>query len=107
MPKILSNEQDACNMIKSIRKSRKKSNISKTISVPLKIDDIKVSLRTMLGHNILTKSDLIKGSGIGYKTLCICPTTNQKLKCTNQHALDMLNYNRKINKERYCRKKKS
>lgn len=83
----------ACNMIRSTRIYARKMK-KKSVLVPLEIDDMRLKLRTYVIYNPFTKVYSITGHGIGYKKVDIYPSTNQKLKCTSQHAIDRLNANR-------------
>ena len=101
----IDNAKAACNIIKAIRKYHKLNIIHKSISTSFKIDDISIANRTAVNYNILTGNISVSSYGISYKKICICPTVNQKLKCTNQHAIDVLNKNRKRTYKNYLNKR--
>ncbi len=94
----LSDEQAACNYIKRIREYCKKSK-SKCTRTPLNINDAHIDNIIVLKHNPLTKKDSFSCAGIGYKKIAIYPTTNQKLRCTNQHALDVMKKHKEFSKK--------
>ncbi len=100
MPK-LPDIQAACNAIKQERKYARKLK-GKGICTPLKIDDTNFTCVTNVGYNPCTENYTIRSHGIKCKKNIIYPTTNQKLKCTNIHALEQLNKRRERTKER-CR----
>ncbi len=100
----LKDEVAACNIIRCKRKYAHNYK-HKTITIHFYIDNIKLSSPTFSNYNPLTKNYSICGSGIRYKNIEIHPTTHQKLKCINQHALDYLNSERKSVKNRMRRKR--
>lgn len=79
----------ACNIIKSIRKYSR-NIVKKTISIPFEIDGINLRSRVVVNYNPLTGTISLSGNGIGNRRVTVYPTKNQKLNCTNRHALDML-----------------
>lgn len=91
--KKLPDEIAACNLIKRERKYHKKFKY-KCIIIPLDINDVNISNKMTLHYNPSTEHIDISPHGIGYKTICIYPTTKQKLKCTNPHALEYLEMHR-------------
>ncbi len=94
----------ACNIIKLGRKNARRRK-HKTLTVPLTIDDINLGLRIDINYNPSTECSSISPYGINYKGITIYPTTHEKLKCTNQHALDTLEKARKSARD-FFRKKK-
>ncbi len=79
----------ACNMIKSIRKYRKKLK-HKGIKIPLDIIDVLLRSQIIVGYNPSTENITISSCGISHGINCIYPTKFKKLKCINQHTLDVL-----------------
>ncbi len=89
----------ACNRIKSNRRYSRKALKGKSLCIPIKIDDTKLICKTTLLHNIFTGTDTIGSHAIKCKSANIYPTTHQKLKCTNKHAIDALNKYRKFHRK--------
>ncbi len=100
-------EITACNIIKSHRKYCKKFK-HKCITIPIgKIDGVNLSCRTESVYNPSTGNVSTSSYGIKCgKTTIIYPSTHQKLKCTNQHAVDMVNKARELQKKYYRNKTK-
>ena len=95
----LDDNKAACNIIKSHREYNK-NKTTKNISIPLfKEDKTYVRSRLHLSFNNKTGFISIGGHSLSWKTLDVYPTTNQKLKCTNKHALDVLDQNRSNSKK--------
>ena len=106
--KKLPDEIAACRLIKRMRKYNKTRKF-KTISIPLNTNDAKLSSRLSLEYNPSTEHENISSHGLVYKRICIYPTTKQKLKCINKHAIDYLEKQREaakiISKKQYEKKK--
>ncbi len=93
----LTDTQAACNIIKRKREYARKSK-GKEIRTSLKIDNTNLACVTNVGYNPCTENYTIRSHGIKCKKNTIYPTIHQKLKCTNTHALDLLNKSRE-----YCK----
>lgn len=96
-PKI-DDTKAACNMIKRMRKQNKK-NLKKSITIPLDMGDIKIGCMLVIAYNPST--DYVgKAHALKCKRAVVYPTVHQKLRCTNSHALELLE------KERECTRKR-
>jgi len=88
----------ACNIIK-YQRQYSKIKPKKTITIPIIIDcDTKVGCILTMAYNPRTEN-ISKSHSLKCKKAVIYPTVSQKLKCVDQHALDMLEKRRKINRE--------
>ncbi len=84
----------ACRLIK---RQRKFSRLKKIKRISVRLEDVRVTAVTNIHYYPPTNS--ISFSHCLYSNRCsFYPTTNKRLKCTNQHALDMLNKKREKNK---------
>jgi hypothetical protein len=88
----------ACNIIRSIRRYSR-NIVKKSISIPFEIDGINLRSRLIVNCNPFTGTISLNGNGIGNRYITVYPTTNQKLNCTNRHALDMLKKQREKTKK--------
>lgn len=94
LPDILA----ACNLIKRIKKYGREHQKSKSLLIPFIIDEFKLYVHIGIIYNNKTHN-VNCGHGIRFKKIIIYPTTNQKLKCTNKHALDYLEKERLYSRE--------
>ena len=86
----LPDEEAACNLIKHSLRYIRANIIAKTIRIMLyDLEGFTLSSRLTTTYNIKT-NNVSFSHGIRWKRCLIYPTTNKKLKCTNQHALDKL-----------------
>jgi len=106
--KNISETEAACDMIKARRDYIKQKCKNKTFTIPINdnISDLKLKNKISVLYNTSTGNISISPSGIGYKTISISPSKNQKLICTNQHAIDMLNKQKEIHHKCYKKHKK-
>ncbi len=96
----LEDTKAACNIIRRMR-IQSRALKRKCISTPIIIDDnIRIINRTDLDYNPSTGHIGISTLGLKCKGIYAYPTKNQKLKCTNQHALDMLEKIRDADRKR-------
>ena len=96
----LEDTKAVCNIIKRMR-AQSRTLKRKYIGVPINIDDeIKTINRTDVSYNPSTGTVVISTSGLKCKGIYAYPTKFQKLKCTNQHALDMLEKIREYDRKR-------
>ncbi len=90
----LPDEIAACNLIKRVRLYARHGMKHKSVSIPLRKFGLRAQLiityRRSTGHVSLAHTLMYHQCGFS-------PTTHQKLICTNQHALNVLNINRKRN----------
>jgi len=83
-------EKEACDLIRYNRKYNRTNFFKKSIYIDLKPGlDAKVFDKLLIGLNKRTGT-ISHSNQIVYKSTNISPTKNNKLKCTNQHALDYL-----------------
>lgn len=102
----LEDTKAACNIIKRMR-AQARNLKRKCISISIIIDnEIKAINRTDLDYNPSTGHIGISTLGLKCKGIYAYPTKNQKLKCTNQHALDMLEKIREYDKMRRIKQKR-
>ncbi len=101
-PKI-DDTKAACNMIKRMRKQNKK-NLKKSITIPLHIGEIRIGCMLVIAYNPST--DYVgKAHALKCKRAVIYPTINQKLRCTNSHALELLEKEREFTRKRQKKEK--
>ena len=90
----LPDEEAACNIIKYRIEYDRKNKVSKTITLQLFYEaKSSVSAVSMIQYNLKT-NNIQSSNCIKWKRKSISPTTNQKLHCTNTHALEVLNTHR-------------
>lgn len=87
----------ACNIIKNARRYNR-NIIKKSISTPFHIDGINLRNRIIVNYNPFTETISLSSNGVGNRYITFYPTKNQKLNCTNEHALDMLKKQREKTK---------
>lgn len=92
----------ACNMIRGQRLKNKKMKI-KGIRTDFDNNE-KIYTRLNLFLNPSTGT-VIMSHCLRYGRLAFYPTTNQRLWCTNRHALNKLHHKRVYDRERYWTKK--
>lgn len=86
----------ACNIIKY---QRQKNRTLKHKNIRVDFDnDEKLYTRLVLVFNPVTGT-VSWAHCLRYKRLAFYPTTNQRLRCTNQHALNMLDHAREYQRE--------
>lgn len=103
-PKI-DDTKAACNMIKRIRKQNKK-NLKKSITVPLRIGEIRIGCMLVIAYNPST--DYVgKAHALKCKRAVVYPTVNQKLRCTDNHALELLEKERECTRKRQKKEKEA
>ncbi len=90
----ISDTQAACNLIKRIRRQKRHVQIHKQISIPLLEEEgckiygtLKIEVRKSTKHENFISSLLIYYKN---KITQVYPTTHNRLRCTNIHALDLL-----------------
>ena len=94
----MEDEDVACNIIKCNRDYMRKNTIAKGITLPLyKQKKGTLSICLNMQYNINTGT-LSLSHNLRWKHYTISPTTNKKLRCTNQHALDKLEQVRLLSK---------
>ena len=97
--------ESACNIIKGLRLYSKKNRLGRGVSVRLFKENSRVVVATLhISYNKKSK-EISFSHGLRWSGVDIFPTTNQKLKCTNDHALKMLDRHRKQSAMRYVPKK--
>jgi len=100
----------SCNMIRSHRQTSKKYLIYKTIQIHiLKVDGCNLYTKVMISHRKTTKLNSLSHALVIYNTAtqkinAVFPTKNKKLRCINQHGLDMLRHTRLKDRELKNRK---
>lgn len=99
-PKI-DDTKAACNMIKRMRKQNRKQ-VKKSITIPLHIDDMKIGCNLIITYNPSTKC-VSDAHSLKCKKAVIYPTVHQKLRCVDQHTLDILEKERESTR-RYRKK---
>lgn len=99
----LDDTKAACNMIKRMRKQNRRQ-VKKSITIPLHIDDIKIGCNLIITYNPSTDC-VSEAHSLKCKRAVVYPTVHQKLRCANQHALDLLEKERELTRKRRKRNK--
>jgi len=93
----LPDEIAACNYIKRWRAYGKKNYLRKSLSVALPEYGLRMGI--IFVYNKKTQC-ISFAHCLKFRRISIYPTTNQKLKCTNQHALEVLEQQRTRSRKR-------
>jgi len=101
----LPDEIAACNLIRQQRKSERESRKSKCITIRInKENDIFITTKLFSTYNINTNV-ISYTHALHIKNAFIYPTTHQKLRCIDHHAIELLNKKRKRNLINYYKRK--
>lgn len=88
----------ACNLIKRIRKQNR-TRIKKSITIHIYLDNTKIGCNLIINYNPSTKY-VSSAHSLKCGKAAIYPTVHQKLKCVDQHTLDLLERQRELKRKR-------